>query len=723
MVNKEFIIGNGAIVKDFLDRNIPQYSNNDVSVSVLIPTSVFENLTNYSVEMAISKKVGGTTTNLPNLICYSAKTIKYEGVDYIKWQCILSISYTDFVGQLYLTPYIIQTEIINEGEEDEETIITKQSTYTTATLNVIKGQQSSYDASLDEPSVATTLNALIEAKNIKKVEDYKNSGKHNAILGCFADYNATYYEGWLLIVKYYHGECALLPYKNSSNQNEFTCIDLDGKVYRCYNYTTGFQNTYSSEQLSYSKANIDSLLEDYCLKTDYYNKTSVDSLLADKVDKTQTINGHALSGNVVVSKSDVGLGNVENNTTINSPTENATTSWVNAGGLWTYLKTNYADKSDYDTTKAKVEELYTSFKGTSDNDNVVNTLYDLIQVFSNFPESDNIASVLSGLDSRLDTLEALDNVVITINGSITLDADNWVSNSGDYSSDYPYKITYQNNSLINAENFEVVFSVDSDTSLLSTTATLDNATGTITFYASGEVAEDITIDKIVAITSLGAISTISTDTITQVQQNKNDITDLRTEIANVKSAYKYAGIYLSATAPTTTGNTLYTFASINIINVGANNIKIGDIIVYSNNGTIDSFYQIESITKENNSIYYDCFKRGDVGGGGSQLYQHNLKLSYAGDFIANAQVINNSSTPLTMDTLKAYLTNNGFTGYSSVLMAIGFGKAGSPQVDYDVYGIFNSQGTIKCKTYMRSGNAWGDALQISAIDSDIVVAL
>ena len=523
MVNKEFIVGSGGIIKDFQDRNIPQNSNNFVSVSVLIPTSEFDGLTTYGVCLASSKVVSGVETTLPSLICYRAKTIKIEGVDYIKYQCQLSIQYTNFIGQLKLTPYIIEIETINEGEEDEEVVITTQKTFTNTTLNVISSIASTSDASLEEAEAVNTLTALIEAKNIKLIEDYKTGTKAQAIVGCFTDYNATSYDGWLLIVKYSGGQMALLPYKNTLN-NEFTEIDMDGKVYKLSNYSSG---SYISTQLTYSKGEIDTILTSYYTKAETYSKAEADTLLSAKVDKTQKVNGKALSGDITLDKSDIGLGNVDNFNTLNSPTENANTSWVNAGGLWTYLKTNYADKSDYDTTKAKVEELYDSFKGTSDNDNVVNTLYDLIQVFSNFPESDNIASILNGLDTRLSDLEDLTNAVLTINGTITLDDANWVSNSGDYSTDYPYIITYQNDFLKGVENFDVIFAVDSDTSLLSTTATLNDTTGTITFYATAIPSADIEIEKIVAISNIGTINAISGEDVNQITQNKNDIADLK----------------------------------------------------------------------------------------------------------------------------------------------------------------------------------------------------
>lgn len=45
--------------------------------------------------------------------------------------------------------------------------------------------------------------------------------------------------------------------------------------------------------------------------------------LSQKVDKTTEINGHPLSGNVTVTKEDVGLGNVDNTADIDKPVSNA----------------------------------------------------------------------------------------------------------------------------------------------------------------------------------------------------------------------------------------------------------------------------------------------------------------------------------------------------------------------------------------------------------------
>lgn len=59
--------------------------------------------------------------------------------------------------------------------------------------------------------------------------------------------------------------------------------------------------------------------------------STVTSGLADKVDRTTTVNGHALTGNVTVSKSDVGLGNVDNTSDLNKPVSTATQIAINNG--------------------------------------------------------------------------------------------------------------------------------------------------------------------------------------------------------------------------------------------------------------------------------------------------------------------------------------------------------------------------------------------------------
>lgn len=55
----------------------------------------------------------------------------------------------------------------------------------------------------------------------------------------------------------------------------------------------------------------------------------ISSALNSKVNNTTTVNGHALSSNVTVTKSDIGLGNVDNTSDANKPISNATQAALN----------------------------------------------------------------------------------------------------------------------------------------------------------------------------------------------------------------------------------------------------------------------------------------------------------------------------------------------------------------------------------------------------------
>ena len=64
--------------------------------------------------------------------------------------------------------------------------------------------------------------------------------------------------------------------------------------------------------------------------------TAHQTLFAKKVDKTVTVNGHALSGNVSVTKGDVGLGSVENKGMDSTPTSGSA-NYVTSGGVKSYV--------------------------------------------------------------------------------------------------------------------------------------------------------------------------------------------------------------------------------------------------------------------------------------------------------------------------------------------------------------------------------------------------
>jgi hypothetical protein len=61
--------------------------------------------------------------------------------------------------------------------------------------------------------------------------------------------------------------------------------------------------------------------EEYFMEVEEPN---VEALQTGKADKTTTVNGHALSSNVTVTKGDVGLGNADNTSDANKPVSTAT---------------------------------------------------------------------------------------------------------------------------------------------------------------------------------------------------------------------------------------------------------------------------------------------------------------------------------------------------------------------------------------------------------------
>ena len=83
--------------------------------------------------------------------------------------------------------------------------------------------------------------------------------------------------------------------------------------------------------------------------------TSVSTSLGTKVDKTTTVNGHALSGNVTVTKSDVSLGNVDNTSDANKPVSTAQATALDLKADNTTVSSHTSNTSNpHSVTKAQV---------------------------------------------------------------------------------------------------------------------------------------------------------------------------------------------------------------------------------------------------------------------------------------------------------------------------------------------------------------------------------
>lgn len=84
------------------------------------------------------------------------------------------------------------------------------------------------------------------------------------------------------------------------------------------------ESSYRTGNINITKANIGLGNVDNTSDASKPISTAQQTALDKKVDKTITVNGHALSTNVIVSKSDVGLGNVDNTSDVNKPISTAT---------------------------------------------------------------------------------------------------------------------------------------------------------------------------------------------------------------------------------------------------------------------------------------------------------------------------------------------------------------------------------------------------------------
>lgn len=77
--------------------------------------------------------------------------------------------------------------------------------------------------------------------------------------------------------------------------------------------------------------------------------TATQTELNKKVDKTITVNGHALNSNVTITKNDIGLGNVDNTSDLEKPVSNAVQAALDTKISELYLGYNHypIDNSDY----------------------------------------------------------------------------------------------------------------------------------------------------------------------------------------------------------------------------------------------------------------------------------------------------------------------------------------------------------------------------------------
>lgn len=552
MINKEIIYRNGGIERDFINKQIPQYSHMQVNVNCLIPAALLQGLPNYAVMLAMEFKADDAEDyeQRPSLVMFTGKALTIDGIDYIKFMALLPINYTDKVGRLKLTPYIQTTaevEVEVDGTLVTRTITAIQQTFTEAYLIVVKASKDTNDLSLEEPEVVTELLALINSKRIFYERNYREASYGELLWHIWNDYNPalTIYKGAIIMAKYDKFKASDDTYTKKKTNIYFNChveeggaaeeyilmLDVETReMTKYYNITrTGTEGAYN---YSYQEARVT------------YNKEAIDELIQAlwdaKVDKTTKVNGHPLSDDVVVTKGDVGLGLVENMGVVSTPSAAAEYFYITAKGVYDYLTSNYGTPEQFATNISHLNELYNLLQ--DDSNNVVDTIHDLLQIFQDYPEAQGMVAVIEDLQERTAALEhAQNNGFIVIDRAnntqlLTLAPEDFIYQDNPTYDEYPYEATIQDDRFKGAMKVSVLYDVpNANSDNLSSGITLDNTTGTITIYAMETPGEAVIIQEIDIVNSLAAYILYSNNVVAKLNQTAAKVLVLEGAVADLNN--------------------------------------------------------------------------------------------------------------------------------------------------------------------------------------------
>lgn len=138
----------------------------------------------------------------------------------------------------------------------------------------------------------------------------------------------------------------------------------------------------------------------------------IKTALSGKVDKTTTVNGHALSGNVSVTKGDVGLGNVNNTSDANKPISTATQTALNGKVSTSTTVNGHALSGNVSVTQQDIGIKYSSEPPSNPSDGDIwlqpesasNILYDTDIASSAITGKSTVNSALTQLNSDVSNL-------------------------------------------------------------------------------------------------------------------------------------------------------------------------------------------------------------------------------------------------------------------------------------------------------------------------------
>lgn len=581
MINKE-IIYNGLyeIEKDFADRSFPQNSHNSVEVGIVIPSNLIpSNLSDgsMSIELKIKRIIAGQQPeDLQTLYLFRNKTLKINGIDYVKYSCLLTARYTDKIATLRLTPRIV---IIDDGN------ILQSNEFQECSLNVIRGNNYLDDETI-EASELTELNAKINSKHVKEIIDYNNANEIDMIYN-IATSHADY--GWLLQVKWNNKYVFISPYKNGDD-TELLLIDNAGKLYR---YTDITSTSHTETALTYTKLEIGSL---FVAKTTELAGVQIgngieknDLKNALDIDNIETTQANIISGSQTVGKAEKAnkdnLGNVIHQTyakigeagntlsitmdddfVITVALKDINNNTLSSGSLDLPIEDVGVVDMEYNETTHKL--ILTLKNGRTLEVEISEILTNVVQYqdIADNLTTENQYKVLSakqgkilkgyadGLDSRVSAIESTGSAVATLD-NVVLEVANWEASTLYESFEYKYVI--ENEVFISCNSVHLVLGVeDADSGNFASSVDIDKVNGKITLYARELPNSDITIPTILIYTGQNSYSglngrlTLIETGLTNLGQGLNylqgritetnsNVASLTTRVVALENAKKY----------------------------------------------------------------------------------------------------------------------------------------------------------------------------------------
>jgi len=176
---------------------------------------------------------------------------------------------------------------------------------------------------------------------------------------------------------------------------------------------------------------------------------------------------------------------------------------------------------------------------------------------------------------------------------------------------------------------------------------------------------------------------------------------------------------LTTTTDATYSNSEYTLAFSNL----AETPNIRDYVAYINNGAITTLYQVASI--DWSSEYVVLTKIGDIGGGGgSQLYQHNIVYyENQNGRTFTAQIINDNNEQInSRQKMINYLLTNDLTSFRKSLMINGKWSVNN----YNYQGLYYDNGEYPhIKVWYGNGTSYtAETWELAGEEyNDTVIAL